>query len=608
MTEDHPDAPDAGGPRRPLRPLAPVLRARDRGENPDLIERANRIRRHDGIRDRLRQRAEGRLIVLSLFFLTLFGTVGVRMAMLATSEPEEPKLALFDSTITSARADIVDRKGRVLATNLQTEALYAHPHEMIDIPYAVDQLVRIFPDMDRDLLLARLSQKGRKFVWLRRTQSPEEIQAVHDIGDPGLLFATRDMRLYPNGRLAAHILGGASFGDEGVRGAEVIGVAGIEKAMDARLRDPEKVGEPLELSIDLTLQAAVRKVLAGGIDYFGAKGGSAIIMDMSNGEILTMVSLPDFDPNRRPRPAVKGDPSESPLFNRAVLGVYELGSVFKIFAVANAMELGLIKPTTPINTQSPLVYGRFKIGDFHNYGPTKTAAEVIEVSSNVGTAHIAQMIGPTRQKEFMGKLGFFEPTPVELVEAPTGRPLLPKVWGDLAGMTISFGHGMSSSPLHLATAYASLLNGGYKVAPTLLKQDGPKYGERIVSEKVSADARDMLRRVVTDGTASFGEVPGYFVAGKTGTADKPRPGGGYYKDRNMVTFASIFPSYDPKYVVITTLDEASVFAAGEERRTAGWTVVPVGAEIIRRIAPLLDMRPVIDAPGQAGIREARNTN
>ncbi|WP_138468467.1 penicillin-binding protein 2 [Poseidonocella sp. HB161398] len=600
---------DGEQPRRPLRPLAPVLRARDRGENPDLIERANRIRRHETIREKLMARAEGRLIVLGLFFLAVFGTVGMRMGQLATSVPEEPRVSLFGSTITSARADIVDRKGRVLATNLHTQALYAHPQDMIDIPYAVDELVRIFPDLDHDALLARLSQKGRKFVWLRRTLSPEEVQAVHDIGDPGLLFATRDMRLYPNGHLAAHVLGGASFGDEGVRAAEVIGVAGVEKAMDARLRDPAKVGEPLQLSIDLSLQAATRKVLQGGIDLYNAKGGSAIIMDIHTGEVLTMVSLPDFDPNRRPRPALKGDPSESPLFNRAVLGVYELGSVFKIFAVSNALDLGLVTPDTLIDTESPLVYGRFKIGDFHNYGPTKTVRGVIEVSSNVGTAHIAQMIGPTRQKEFLGKFGFFEPTPLELVEAPTGRPLLPKVWGDLAGMTISFGHGMSSSPMHLAAGYASLLNGGHKVTPTILKHQGiVPEGERVVSEQTSRQAREMLRLVVTDGTASMGDVPGYYVAGKTGTADKPKPGGGYYKDRNMVTFASIFPYYDPKYVVITTLDEASVFAAGMERRTAGWTVVPVAAELIRRVAPLLDMRPAIEEPAPSGIREARNSH
>lgn len=608
MTDTPQDIQDDQGPRRPLRPLAQVLRAREDGENPDLIERANRIRRHDTMRDQLRTRAESRLIVMGLFFVLVFGTIGVRMGQLATTEPAEPKLALFDSTITSARADITDRNGRVLATNLQTQALYAHPQDMVDIPRAVAELVHIFPDIDAVSLEKRLSKKGRKFVWLRKTLSPEEVQAVHDIGDPGLLFATRDMRLYPNGKLAAHVLGGASFGDEGVSAAEVIGVAGVEKAMDDRLRDPGRVGEPLQLSIDLTIQAATRKVLAGGMDILKARGASAVVMDVTNGEIISMVSLPDFDPNRRPLPLVKGDAADSPLFNRAVLGVYELGSVFKIFTVAQALELGLVTPNTEINTAGPLVQGRYRIRDFRNYGPTLTTTGVIVKSSNIGTARLALQIGGQRQREFLGKFGFLEATPVELVEASAGRPLLPKNWGEIESMTISYGHGISTSPMHLAAGYASLLNGGYRVEPTILKGNGPKMGQRVVSTETSKAAAKMLRAVVEKGTASMGDVPGYYVAGKTGTADKPKPGGGYYKNRNLVTFASVFPAHKPRYVVIVTLDEAEVYAAGEMRRTAGWTTVPVTSELIRRIAPLLGMRPEIEAEPESGIREARNNH
>lgn len=601
-----PDRYEDEAPRRPLRPLAQVLQARDQGENPDLIERANRIRRHDAMRDRLRIRAESRLLVVAFFFLLLFGTVGVRMGQLATSVPAEPRLALFDSTITSARADITDRDGRILATNLQTQALYAHPHELVDPAGAVAALVQIFPDMDRERLLARMTKPGAKFVWLRRTLSPEEVQAVHDIGEPGLLFATRDMRLYPNGRLAAHILGGASFGDEGVRAAEVIGVAGVEKALDDRLRDPQRVGQPVALSIDLPVQAAVRKVLAGGMALFGAKGASAVVMDVRTGEIVSMVSLPDFDPNRRPQPLTTGDQADSPLFNRAVLGVYELGSVFKIFTVAQALELGLIAPETKINTAGPLIQGRYKIRDFRNYGPTLSATDVIVKSSNIGTARLALQIGGARQQAFLREFGFFEPTPLELVEAPTGRPLLPRNWGEIESMTISYGHGISTSPVHLAAGYASLLNGGYKVTPTVLKQDVPLLGPRLVSERTSAASRAMLRAVVVRGTASMGEVPGYAVGGKTGTADKPKKGGGYYKAKVLGTFASVFPAHDPRYVVIVTLDEAEMRHGSEPRRTAGWTAVPVTAEMIRRIAPLLGMRPEIEETGNSGIREARN--
>lgn len=596
---------DDATPRRPLRPLARVIRARDRGDDPDLIERENLIARRERMRDRTRRQSEGRLLVLGLFFLLAFGTVGYRMGALATSEPTEPRQASFGQHITSARADITDRKGRILATNLVTQALYAHPQDMVDVPYAVAELARIFPDIDAESLEKRLGG-DRKFVWIRKTLSPEQIQAVHDIGDPGLLFASRDMRLYPNGTLAAHVLGGASFGDEGVSAAEVIGVAGVEKYFDDRLRDPSQLDQPLQLSIDLSVQAAVREVLAGGMKLMGAKGASAIIMDVYTGEILSLASLPDFDPNNRPQPLVKGDPGDSPLFNRAVLGVYEQGSVFKVVNMANALQLGLLTPNTLIDTKTPLVWGRHRINDFHNYGAQNTATQVIVKSSNVGSANIARMIGAERQREFLDQLGFLQPTSVELTEAATGRPLLPQRWAEIQTMTISYGHGLSTSPMHLAQAYSTLVNGGTRVKPTLLKQEGRFLGERVISAEVSAQVRAMLRAVVTEGTASFAEVPGYEIGGKTGTADKPKPTGGYYRDKVLATFAGTFPASDPKYVFVVTLDEAEQHIAGQNRRTAGWTTVPVAAELIKRVAPLLNMRPMIEPRAALGIREARN--
>ncbi|MEM1129705.1 MAG: penicillin-binding protein 2 [Pseudomonadota bacterium] len=598
-----PDDPDA--PRRPLRPLARVLPARDRGENPDLIERENIRQRHENMRDRSRRRSEGRLLVLGLFFVAAFTTVGVRMGALATSLPVEPRTAGVTASITSARADITDRNGQILATNLVTQALYAHPHEMVDVAGSVAALAKIIPDLKADALKTRL-ESDRKFVWIRRKLSPEQIQKVHDIGEPGFLFAARDMRLYPNGRLASHILGGASFGSEGVHAAEVVGTAGIEKAYDAQLRDPARLAEPLALSIDMSVQAATREVLAGGVRMMEAKGASAIVLDVRTGEILTMVSLPDFDPNERPLPLTSGDQADSPIFNRAVQGVYELGSVFKIFTVAAALEAGLVTPDTLVDTKSPLRWGRHRISDFHDYGPHLSATDVIVKSSNVGTAHLAQMLGPVRQRAFLESLGLLEATPVELFEAPSGRPLLPKRWEAIQSMTISYGHGLSSSPLHLAAAYAALINGGTMVKPTLLKQSGQRLGEQVVSPQTSAILRDMLRQVVTRGTATFGEVRGYHVGGKTGSADKPKPTGGYYRDRVLATFASGFPMDDPKYVVVVTLDEGSTHILNKERRTAGWVAVPVAAELIRRIAPLLDVRPKIEYSTEVAIRKAEN--
>lgn len=592
--------------RIPLRPLASILNARAKGENPDAIEAENRARRHEAMADKQRQRAEGRLLVLGLAFFCAFGVIGMRMGTLASSVPEEPRASAVGNPIIGQRSDIVDRNGRILATNLQTHSLYAHPRDMLDPANAAKELAQIFPELDEAELLKDF-QSDRRFLWIRRQISPEQMQAVHDIGSPGLLFGPREMRLYPNGPVASHILGGASYGREGVASAEVIGVAGVERQFDSYLRDPANEGAPLQLSLDLTVQAAAEQVLAGGMSIMNAKGAASVLMDIHTGEIISMVSLPDFDPNNRPRVLTTGDQSDSPLFNRAVQGVYELGSVFKIFTSAQAMELGLVNANTMIDTQGPLTWGRFRIRDFRDYGPELSTTDVIVDSSNIGTARIAMQIGAERQRAFLDSLGFLEPTPLEMIEAPTGRPLLPANWSEISTMTVSYGHGLSSSPVHLAAGYASLLNGGTRVTPTLLRQTAPEQGPRVVSEAVSAASRSMLRQVVTRGTASFGEVEGYAVGGKTGTADKPRAaGGGYYDDKVISTFASIFPANDPQYVLIVTLDEPSENSGVEPRRTAGWTAVPVAAEMIRRTAPLLGLRPQVDRPEPVGVTLTSN--
>lgn len=592
--------------RTPLRPLATILKARDRGEDTKEIERENIRKRHEEMADRARMRAEGRLLVLGAGFFLAFMTIGIRMGDIANTIPEEPRAMASGNPIIGQRSDIVDRNGRILATNLETHSLYAHPQDMIDPANAAKQLAQIFPELDEEDLLDDFTG-SRKFLWVRKQLSPEQMQQVHDIGSPGLLFGPREMRLYPNGPVMAHILGGASYGREGVASAEVIGVAGVEREFDSFLRDPASEGAPLELSIDLTVQAATEEVLAGGMSLMNAKGAASVLMDIHTGEIIAMASLPDFDPNDRPQVLLEGDQSDSPLFNRAVQGVYELGSTFKIFTVAQAMDLGLINANTLINTESPLEWGKHRIRDFHDYGDLLTTTDVIVKSSNVGTARIAMQIGGERQRDFLGKLGFLEATPVEMIEASSGKPLLPRQWSEISTMTISYGHGLSTSPLHLAAGYASLLNGGTLVEPTLLRQFHPQQGERIVSEQTSRISRDMLRAVVERGTASFGEVAGYAVAGKTGTADKPRAsGGGYYDDKVIATFASVFPANEPRYVLIVTLDEPSENSGDEPRRTAGWTAVPVAAEMIRRVAPLLGLRPAIETLRPVGVTLTSN--
>ncbi len=592
--------------RTPLRPLARILQARDRGEDTKAIEKENIRLRHEEMADQARMRAEGRLLVLGAAFFVAFLTIGMRMGALAGTVAEEPRAVANGNPIIGQRSDIVDRNGRIMATNLDTFSLYAHPQEMVDPANAATQLAGIFPELDANELLEDFTGT-RKFLWIRRQLSPEQMQKVHDIGSPGLLFGPREMRLYPNGPIASHILGGASYGREGVASAEVIGVAGVERQFDNFLRDPASEGAPLELSLDLTVQAATEEVLSGGMALMNAKGAASVLMDVHTGEIIAMASLPDFDPNNRPQVLLTGDQSDSPLFNRAVQGVYELGSTFKIFAIAQAMELGLLNADTMIDTKGPLTWGRFRIRDFSNYGDTLSATDIIVKSSNIGTARVAMQIGGARQRDFLGQLGFLEATPVEMIEAPSGAPLLPRQWSEISTMTISYGHGISTSPLHLAAGYASLLNGGTRVEPTLLRQHQPQNGERIVSERTSRSSREMLRAVVERGTASFGEVDGYNVGGKTGTADKPREnGGGYYDDKVISTFASVFPADDPQYVLIVTLDEPSENSSDKPRRTAGWTAVPVAAEMIRRVAPLLGLRPEIETLEPVGVTLTSN--
>src|SRR5690606_13275851 len=342
-----------------------------------------------------------RLFFMSCAFALAFCTVGFKMGVLASSQPSEPRVQTTGAQIISQRADITDRQGRVLATNLLTQSLYAHPQQMVDPDRAASELVRVFPDLDIERLRKDFTGK-RSFVWIKKKISPEQMQAVHDVGEPGLLFGPREMRLYPNGNIAAHILGGATFGKEGVASAEVVGVAGVEKAFDHWLRDPANDGAPLTLSLDLTVQAAMEEVLSNGMKVMNAKGATGILMEVKTGEIVAVASLADFDPNDRPRPLLKGDPSDSPLFNRAVQGQYELGSTFKIFPVAQAIDSKLVSPTTMINAKAPMKIGKYLINEFrgHNYG-TLSVTDIIVKSSNVGTVRVAQLLGAERQRDFL---------------------------------------------------------------------------------------------------------------------------------------------------------------------------------------------------------------
>lgn len=569
-----------------------------------LAARARRRRGRLETRRRLTgDRAELRLGLLCLVFIMGFGALGFRMSVLAASEPREPRVAVSEAPQATGRRPITDRHGRILAIDLPTYAIYAHPREMaragVSPGEAAAQLAATL-GVDEAALRQKL-QKRRGLVWVKRPATPEERQAAHDLGLPGVYFGERESRVYPAGRIGAHILGGARVAEETVWHAEIVGRAGVERALDEELRDPAAGGHPLALSIDLTAQTALTRVMEAALVRYKAKAGAAVLMDARSGELIAMVSLPDFDPNHRPDPNAPEVKRVRPMMNRAAEGVYELGSTFKLFAAAQALEQGFARMDTVIDTKGPVVMGKYRIRDSHRMPDEMTLREVIVESSNVGTSRIALAFGPEAQEEFLRGFGLLEPTALEIAEARLGRPLTPRRWGRLETMTISFGHGLAATPLHLAAGYATLINGGLRVKPTLrLGAPRPTEADRVISPETSLAMRELLRAIVAEGTGGKADAPGYEVGGKTGTAEKPKRGG-YHRDKTLATFAAAFPMSSPKYVLTITLDEPVEVVYGKKVRTAGWTAAPVAGAAVRALAPVLGMRPAPVADARAGL-------
>jgi cell division protein FtsI (penicillin-binding protein 3) len=542
-------------------------------------------------------RMEWRIALLALGFIVSFGAAGARMATLAVSEPLEPLREAGAAEPTHApRAPIVDRAGRALAINIPGWSAYAHPHEMDDRAEAARRIAAVLDGVSEETLTARFAP-GRRFAWIKRPIAPEEKQAVHDLGIPGVYFGARELRVYPQGRLAAHVLGGVTAGEEGVHSAETVGLAGAERTHDAALRDPGRGGDPLRLSIDVPAQAALTDALREGMRRFEARAAGGVLMDARNGAVLALVSLPDFDPNNRPNPADPEVAAIRPMLNRVAEGVFEQGSTFKPLFAALAMDRGIATPETMLESKGPLVWGRFRIRDSHRMPPEMTLSEAIEESSNVAIGRLALRVGVDPFPPFLEALGMTEPTALEIAEARLGQPLLPRRWSEIALITSSFGHGVAVTPLHMAVAYAAIANGGLRVRPTLDPDAAPPTeADRVLSPYAAAQTRAMLRRTVSDGTGGFADVEGYEVAGKTGTAEKPRPGGGYDPKRVISSFASFFPASDPRYVLVVFLDEPIDRSGPYPRRTAGWTAAPVTGAAIARLAPLLGLRPKLAPP------------
>ncbi len=474
------------------------------------------------------------------------------------------------------RGAIVDRNGVLLAANLATKSLYANPHHIIDPNEAAQKLVRLFPTLSKKKLLQKLSSK-RRFVWIKRNLPPREQQAVMQLGIPGLEFRAEEKRIYPHGSVAAHVVG--------MVGLDGHGLSGVEKQFDTSFFTAKGQDTPLQLSVDIRAQAALHQELSRGIKEFRAKGGAGIVLDVNTSEVLAMASLPDFDPNN-PHKIKSGA-----TFNRATYGVYEMGSTFKAFTMALALDKGIAGLGDAYDATKPLRFARHTIRDHHPENRWLSLPEVFMHSSNIGTARIAMDIGQERQKTFMEQLGMLQPVGIELPE--TAMPMGPQRWRMINAMTISYGHGIAVTPLHLVAATASLVNGGMYHTPTILKRSAAEQpeGTRVIKKRTSDLMRKLYRLVVTDGTGKKAAVNGYMVGGKTGTAEKIVDGKYDHKAR-ISSYIAAFPMTKPKYVVLIVLDEPRGNASTFNIATGGMTAAPITSRVIHRIAPMMGVIPV----------------
>jgi cell division protein FtsI (penicillin-binding protein 3) len=514
------------------------------------------------------------LIALRILYLSAFGDHAGRKSGLIELIPD--------------RGDIVDRDGYPLARTIDAWTVAVHPHKIIgDKLDIARQLAALMPEKSEADYFAML-RSPKPFIYLRRRAAPALVEQINAIGEPGLAIEREPERLYPQTSLAAHVLGFTNIDGHGN--------AGVERAFDKRLSDPATRGTPLELSISSRVQQALEHELGEAMTKFSALGAAGVVMDVRTGELLAMTSLPSFNLN------VPGQMTPDQQFNRATLGVYELGSTFKPFTVAMGMDSGVIKsPGDIYNCPDALpIYGHV-IHDTHPFGRQCSVAEILMESSNIGTAQIADRIGAERQKAFLKKMGFLDKVEIELGER--GRTLTPgNRWGPFETLTVGFGQGIAVAPLQLASGYQMLYNRGIYHPPTILKigKDHPLgTGRRVFSEETSERMRAMLRLVVMKGTGKKADAPGYRVGGKTGTAQKVI-NGHYSNTINITSFAGVFPMDDPQYVVVVMLDAPHATPDTYGFTTAGWNAAPVFGKVVSRIAPMLGVVPRMDREPDMG--------
>lgn len=539
------------------------------------------------------EKLSARLVLVMLIFGGMFTTLAGRLVQIQVRSDEQATIGrTAQPAISTARPAILDRHGVMMASDVRMVSVFADPRKVLDKDEAAELINAVFPDLDGTELREKFGRKAG-FVWIKREITPRQQAEIYRLGLPGVGFLPENKRVYPNGAVGAHVLGFANIDN--------IGIAGIEKYIDGQgLMDVKGAGlvleagdlKPVELALDVRVTHAVREEVQAAVLKYKAIAGAALVLDVDTGEIITHVSLPDFDPNN---PA---DAHKPEAINRMQVGVYEMGSTFKALTTAMALDSGKVKLTSVFDASQPLRYGRFRIGDYHGKGRPLSVPEIFIYSSNIGTARMALSIGVEEHKAFLKKLGQLDRLRTELPES--AEPIKPAHWGELNTMTISFGHGLAVAPLQAAMATAALINGGRLITPTYLKRsraEADKIAVQVVKPETSQMMRYVMRLNVEKGSATKADMPGFYVGAKTGTSEKVI-GGRYSKEKLLTTFMAVMPADKPRYLLLTVLDEPKGLPETHGYATSGWNAGPVTGRIIERIGPMLDMEPRFEMPAQ----------
>ena len=542
-------------------------------------------------------KAKARVALAIAAFAAVYGVIATRLVMHAVApDVHVARRSTAQDAVATARPDILDRNGEILATDVKAPSLFAEPRKLIDVDEAVELLTAVLPDLDAGELRERLASK-RGFVWLKREIPTKQQQEIHHLGIPGLGFLDENKRVYPNGQEVSHVIGHVNIDNQGIAGIEkwldASGLAALHTAGFAT----DRLQNPITLALDLRVQHALRDELLASQEKFKAKAAAGLVTDVRTGEVIALVSLPDYDPNN-PRQAI--DPTR---INRITTGVYEMGSTYKALTLAMALDSGKVTLASTFDARVPLRYGKFSIGDYHAQNRVLSVPEIFTYSSNIGTPGQAVVfyqddvvVGVEHHRAFLKKLGQLDRLRTELPES--AEPLVPKRWGELNTVTIAFGHGLSVAPLQAVMAVGALLNGGYLIPPTFLKRSEPEaraLAKIVVKPETSEKMRYLMRLNAEKGTAAKADVKGYYIGGKTGTSEKV-VGGRYSKTKVFNTFMAILPADQPRYLLTVMLDEPQATPETHGFTTSGWNAAPTTGKVIARIAPLLGIEPRFDLP------------